>query len=87
MTQEKLREKIAGLRHDCFNTCPHWQKDCFQHDWIVHNEGLCPRIQDQILALIAEAGYVKLADIRDLYNDSSTSLDQFRKYLNQAGAK
>lgn len=25
----KVREKLRGLRHDCFRTCKHWQTDCF----------------------------------------------------------
>ncbi len=66
LSEHELREKIASLRHDCFHTCPYWQKTCFQHDWIVHNEGLCQWIQDQIITLVKQAGCVKLAEDQSL---------------------
>jgi len=54
MTPKEVRGKLARLRHDNFgcgsHKCPHWQRDCFNYDWVVSN-GLCKEMLDQICVL------------------------------------
>ena len=55
--QDQLRVEISRLHHDKFgcgtHKCPHWQKDCFNYDWIVQH-GLCAEMLDQILDLLGK---------------------------------
>ena len=55
--RSELRKDIARLRHDNLgcgtHRCPHWQKDCYNYDWVIYN-GLCPEMLDQILTLFEQ---------------------------------
>ena len=68
---KELRKQMTALRHEEFgcgtHKCPHWQKDCLNYDWVV-DEGLCPEMIDQILALIRPIELKVLGDedVQDL---------------------
>jgi len=62
MTEQELKEKIARqIWMDDSGSDTGWPTSPK-----IRKEGVCWRIADQILALIKEAGYVKLADNQDL---------------------
>ena len=71
---QEIREAIEQLEHDELgcgtDKCPHWQVDCFNHDWVVYN-GLCPRMIDAIFEVESKHGVVRLAENQEIKFDAT----------------
>ena len=83
---EGIREAIRYLQHDDFgcgsDKCPHWQKDCFNDDWVIDN-GLCSEMIDQLLSKLTEHGVVMLK--RPIRHIDASRKEKFFEVVNLDG--